>query len=84
MLAKPHATAPVKFCSKFIYLFFGYFDIFDNKINNFRGDLSDISAKTATLTSTFESSNSTVTVRYTVRYPVSSASFLTELSVSSP
>ena len=44
----------VKFFSKFIYLFVGYFDpvniyILMIKINNFRGDFSDISAKTATL-----------------------------------
>ena len=43
----------VKFFSKLNNLFFGYFDpinsFFILKINNFRGGLSDISAKTATL-----------------------------------
>ena len=43
----------VKFFSKFNYFIFGYFDptnvFFITKINNFRGDLSGISAETATL-----------------------------------
>ena len=43
----------MKFFSKLNNLFFGYFDPITNfliiKISNFRGDLSDISAKTATL-----------------------------------
>ena len=43
----------MRFFSKLNNLFFGYFDpvivFFIIKINNFRGDLSDISAKTATL-----------------------------------
>ena len=47
------STASVKFFSKLNYYFFGYFDHVNNfliiKITNFRGDLSDISAKTATL-----------------------------------
>ena len=46
-------TSPVKFFSKLIYFFFGYFDpiyiFFIIKINNFRGVLNDISAKTASL-----------------------------------
>ena len=45
--------AAVKFFSKSNNLFFGYFDPINIfliiKINNFRGDLSDVSAKTATL-----------------------------------
>ena len=52
-------------------LFFGYFDpvkiFFENKINDFRGDLSDISAKTATLTTTdYESKNKKIP--YFTRY----------------
>ena len=43
----------MKFFSKLSYLFFGYFDPLEYfliiKINKFRGDLSDISAKTGTL-----------------------------------
>ena len=43
----------VKFFSKLKFGFFGYFDptniFFYNKAKNFRGDLSDVSAKTATL-----------------------------------
>ena len=45
-------SALVKFFSKLNNLFLGYFDPINNfliiKMNNFRGDLSDISAKTAT------------------------------------
>ena len=48
----------MKFFSKLNKFIFGYFDpitkFFDNKkINNFRGDLSDISAETATLVISF-------------------------------
>ena len=46
-------TGSVKFCSKLNHLFFGYFDpvsiILIIKINISRGDLSGISAETATL-----------------------------------
>ena len=48
-------TRPVKFFSKLINLFVGYFDPLKKmiiKINIFRGDLSSISAKTATLDQT--------------------------------
>ena len=50
----PHFdSSPVKFFSKLYKLIFGYFDpiifFLIIKINNFRGDLSDISAETATL-----------------------------------
>ena len=42
---------PVKFCLRLNKIIFGYFDpvniFFDNKINNFWGDVSDISAKRA-------------------------------------
>ena len=44
---------PVKFFSKCDYNFLGYFDPIKTfliiKINNFRGDLSDVSAKMAIL-----------------------------------
>ena len=48
-----NVRASVKIFSKLNYFTFGYFDpiifFLIIKINNFRGDLSDVSAKTATL-----------------------------------
>ena len=49
----------VKIFSKLIYLFFGYFDLINIyfliiKINNFRGDLTDISANKEALDGTEE------------------------------
>ena len=45
----PNTCILVLLFSKFNKMFVGYFDpenfILDNKINNFRGDLTDISAK---------------------------------------
>jgi hypothetical protein len=54
LLSRVILSSAVKFFQNFNNLFFGYFDPVNIyflviKINNFRGDLSNISAKTATL-----------------------------------
>ena len=53
MYLTEHTSYTLKIFSKLIYFIFGYFDpiiiFLIIKINDFRGDLTDISAKTATL-----------------------------------